>query len=230
MDDKANRKLLARNLRTEGLSYKEIANKIGVSKSVVGHWVRDIDLSGSQIERLKENEKRNRELFGKINKEIKRSKRKNIVEIEQEIQKNVILYHNSLALVGAALYWAEGSKKGFSFSNTDPVMVKLFILWCKNILGTKLSDIKCSISVYLNNKFSYQEIEDYWKELTEIPRENFRKPQINNIPKSSKQTKKNILVYGTIKLTLVKPYRYKARYTALVEKLGKETDFIRTGM
>lgn len=43
---------LARNLRRQGLSYSEIANRLNVAKSSVSVWCRDIQLSKKQIARL----------------------------------------------------------------------------------------------------------------------------------------------------------------------------------
>jgi transposase len=44
---------LARALRREeGASINEIARRVGVSKSSVSHWVRDIELSQAQHEEL----------------------------------------------------------------------------------------------------------------------------------------------------------------------------------
>jgi len=44
----------ARSLRQQGLSYSEIAKRVNVAKSSVSVWCRDVKLSKSQIDRLKQ--------------------------------------------------------------------------------------------------------------------------------------------------------------------------------
>ncbi|MFN8564338.1 MAG: helix-turn-helix domain-containing protein [Anaerolineae bacterium] len=44
----------ARQLRQEGMSVKDIAEQLGVTKSSVSIWVRDVELSGDQKAALRE--------------------------------------------------------------------------------------------------------------------------------------------------------------------------------
>lgn len=37
-------------------------------------------------------------------------------------------------IIGLALYWAEGTKKSWSFENTDPVMLKVFMRWAADYI------------------------------------------------------------------------------------------------
>jgi len=46
----------ARQLRTQGISIITIAKELGVAKSSVRQWVRDIELTPAQIEALKQNQ------------------------------------------------------------------------------------------------------------------------------------------------------------------------------
>ena len=50
-------KLEAQKLRNNGLSVKEIQNKLGVSRSSVSLWIRGIKLTKEQLERLYLNKK-----------------------------------------------------------------------------------------------------------------------------------------------------------------------------
>ena len=47
-------RILARDMRGKGESVKKIAQELGVSKSIVSLWVRDIILSVEQWEKLKQ--------------------------------------------------------------------------------------------------------------------------------------------------------------------------------
>src|SRR3989338_8269755 len=55
-------KELALKLRTEGLSYQEIAQKVPVAKSTISLWVRNVPLTTVQRKRL--NEKHDFRLIG----------------------------------------------------------------------------------------------------------------------------------------------------------------------
>lgn len=50
--DKLREKDLAQELRKKGYSYKEMLNKINVSKSTLSLWCRNIKLTKKQYERL----------------------------------------------------------------------------------------------------------------------------------------------------------------------------------
>jgi transposase len=44
---------MARKLRSEGLSVREIETRLGVARSSVSLWVRDVELSDAQREALR---------------------------------------------------------------------------------------------------------------------------------------------------------------------------------
>ena len=58
------------------------------------------------------------------------------------------LNDESLALTCAALYWAEGAKKDFSFTNSDPEMIKVFIVCIKRLFNVNNEDVRISIRMY----------------------------------------------------------------------------------
>ena len=50
-------RLEAKSLRKKGLSIKVIQQRLGVSRSSVSRWVRDVQLTKTQLEKLYLNEK-----------------------------------------------------------------------------------------------------------------------------------------------------------------------------
>ena len=70
------------------------------------------------------------------------------------------------AVMGASLYWAEGSKSDFSFSNSDPSMIRLFLYILRTIFSVADKDIVISIRIYedLNKKKRLA----FWSETTGI--------------------------------------------------------------
>ncbi len=52
---KTQQKIKARELRRKGVSVKTIATELGVAKSTVSLWVRDIILTVEQLEKIRRN-------------------------------------------------------------------------------------------------------------------------------------------------------------------------------
>ena len=74
MKAKPEKRLLAERLRLEqGLSYGEISERIGVSKSTLSNWLKQIHLAPEQEERIRERMESNQSVFvayaRQINKE-----------------------------------------------------------------------------------------------------------------------------------------------------------------
>src|SRR3989338_4787727 len=97
-------KILAVKLRNKGLSYRAILKKIKVSKSTLSIWLREIELTDEQKNKLLnkmekvryEIAKRKVDMRKKITKEI-------IAKAEKE---TALLKKDPLFFVGLALYWA----------------------------------------------------------------------------------------------------------------------------
>ena len=101
---------IARGLRQEGCSVKEIAEELGVSKSTVSGWVRDIMLTQAQVDRLKNKQKQ----YGAQNKgaQVNRKRAFNKRKLYQEEgRKRALNESTTLHLAGCMLYWAEGSNE-----------------------------------------------------------------------------------------------------------------------
>src|SRR5437868_4690128 len=65
---KTQEKTEARELRKQGLSINDICRRLGVAKSSVSLWVRDIQLTEEQIERLNQEMIRNRQRFSYLSR------------------------------------------------------------------------------------------------------------------------------------------------------------------
>ncbi len=71
----------------------------------------------------------------------------------------------------SALYWAEGSKKDFGLSNTDPELIKIFINGLRQIFG--LTDDQLRISLRLYEDLDREKCLNFWAEVVNIPKEKF---------------------------------------------------------
>lgn len=159
--------------RKSGMSYSEILLRVPVAKSTLSLWLRSVDLSRMQKQRLTEKKlasiRRGSEIWSQMR--IKRTK----IIMDQAISDVEKIKINSvqLWLIGVALYWAEGAKEklykpgqGVSFSNSDPKMVKVFLKWLKESLRISKKNIKLDIYIHDTHKGRYKEVRKYWSEVT----------------------------------------------------------------
>ncbi len=71
----------------------------------------------------------------------------------------------------AMLYWVEGNKKNFVFTNTDGRMIKFYLVILKKYFNINKSDIKIIIRVFEN--LNIKECLKYWSNILELPKEKF---------------------------------------------------------
>jgi hypothetical protein len=193
-----------RRLRREGYTFKEIKEKFPfLAKSTISNWTKDILLTPDQQKRILEKLLKGRLRFTEYNKQrhfnaIKKSQRI-ISEARKEIGK---LTKRDLKLVGTALYWAEGYKKGkdqIEFTNSDPKIIVLMMRFFREIL--KVREDKFRLSLILHPGLNEEEIKEFWSSLTGIPISQFNKSYIKT-PKSSTRKMHNPLYKGTLKIRI----------------------------
>jgi transcriptional regulator with XRE-family HTH domain len=123
----------ARELRGAGLDYEEIAGALGVSKSSVSLWVRDMP----RPPRLSYQETRKRAAEGVRRywaaERPAREARREAVRAEAAADVGVLSARDIL-IAGAIAYWCEGAKRKthrqgetVAFINSDPDLIKLFL-------------------------------------------------------------------------------------------------------
>lgn len=193
-------KFKARDLRKNGLSIKEIEKKLGVSRSSVSIWVRDVSLTTEQIDKLYRN-KRTGALKGsyvaslnKIKKSEELTKRLK-EEGEREVGK---ISKREFFLTGVAMYFAEGDKSGknVAFSNSDPRAIKFMTDWFLSVCKASKNKIRCDL--YIHDNLNEKEAKKYWSELINIPIEQFRKSYI--VKNNKNRLRKVKHIYGVLRV------------------------------
>ena len=125
---------------------------------------------------------------------------------------SAFLSDETVKLLGAAIYWAEGTKKGTTrVTNSDPALILFMVYWLKRVFGIETSSIRAWLNMY-----SQQDEKDliaFWSDLTGIPAKNFGKSYIKP---ESKNYKKNTLYYGTIQISVPKSTDLQYRIQGLV--------------
>ncbi len=207
-----NDKKVVIKLRKKGYSYKQIADKFKIPKSTLSYWLRDIQLSNYAKNKIKERVNKT-----SIEALIKRNKQQTVIAKQRadEIKDNAIketrkLISKKLFLIGIALYWAEGYKKGayeskwksVDFANSDPEMIKVMMRFFREIC--KVKDEKIKLQIIAHKNIRKKKAISFWKNITGIPEQQFFKitKPTNNKNNNTRKRKSNTLPYGTVHIRI----------------------------
>lgn len=192
-------KIQATGLRKQGLSYNEIRRKINVAKSTLSVWLKTIPLKAEYRKRLYTKQIQILSLGSQSQKERRaREVEKIINEAGKEIDFPISL--ETYRLMGACLYWAEGSKgKMCNFTNSDPHLILFMVRWVESIFKIPVRDLGARLNIYPQQ--NEKKIKKFWSDLTGIPVKNFGKSYVKPL---SKGYKKNNLYYGTMRIEIPK--------------------------
>ncbi|HUN10443.1 MAG TPA: hypothetical protein PLQ56_27830 [Aggregatilineales bacterium] len=209
----------ARSLRRQGYSIKQICQQLGVAKSSVSLWVRDIPLTEAQLANLKQ---RHPIFHGQhAGSQAIAAKHRALREQYQQEGRIKAREGDMLHQAGCMLYWAEGTKSRhqLSFTNSDPEMHRFYMRFLRNCLTVKNEQISLYIHCYTDNNLSLDEITTYWLLLLELPESCLRTPQVNPRPTSSQQ-KGRKLYYGVCTVCVLSTRLVQQVYGAIQEYAG----------
>jgi transcriptional regulator with XRE-family HTH domain len=157
-----------RRLRKQGFSLNEISKQVGVSKGSVSLWVRDINLTNEQKEKLQLKDKayiNHSETFRKRRKEYQYQGRQKSKELD------------SLYAFGCALFWGEGTKRKnyVTITNSDEKLLIFFVNFLKKYFNINPESFGIYIQYYEGNGLSLEDINLYWCNLLNLPQKCIRK-------------------------------------------------------
>jgi Homeodomain-like domain len=155
----------ARALRAKGYTLAQIAAKLGVSKSSVSVWVRDVPFTPSP----------RRHGPHRRPHPAQEAKLRQIEELNRKgVQRIGTLSDGEYLVAGIALYAGEGAKDDgtVQFSNTDPTMIGLFCAWLRHFFAIDESRLRAR--VYLHQGLDLEMADAFWSDVTGIPRDQFR--------------------------------------------------------
>jgi len=212
---------LARELRMQGWSYKQIAEEIGVSKGSVHNWCKDIKLTPEQKAANKERQIKR----GKNNKGAQTNRKKALIERReyQNAGRMKARQGSHLHMIGCMLYWAEGAKyrrNNLIFANSDVKMIQVFAHFLREELNVQDDGIKVKVHCHTTNPDEIEAIENYWLNLLQLPRDNLNTTQI---VKSSGKSR-NRLQYGVCTITVNNTEILQHIFGAIQEYGGFEND------
>lgn len=157
----------ARELRAFGWTMPDIAEKLGVSKSSVSLWVRDVPFTPSK----RRYGPRHRPHPGQ------RLKAEQIAALDLEgIARVGVLNEQAFLAAGIALYAGEGSKGDgkVCFANSDARIMKFFCEWLRTFFA--LDESRLRMRLYLHQGLDLDAATAFWSEITGVPTEQFGKP------------------------------------------------------
>jgi hypothetical protein len=179
-----NSKPEAVRLRTQGKSLPYINTTLGIPKSTLSNWFKDIKLTEKQKETLNNNWKKALiDARSKATLWHNNEKRKRLLTAEQEglslLQKIDIhnIYTTELAL--ALLYLGEGTKRQneTAMGSSDPVILKFFVACLRRIYMVPEEKIRCEL--HLRADQDPDTLRTYWAKELNISEDNFNKPYLD---------------------------------------------------
>ena len=159
----------ARELRSEGRTYDEIEEALGVSRGSISLWVRDLPRPVPKY---------NRQELARRAAEMRWEPLRQAADEERRSTKAAAaaaigeLSDRELFLTGVALYWAEGSKdkeydrrERVTLINSDPGVILVYLSWLA-LVGVDPSRIQ--FRLHIHESADVARAERYWADLVGI--------------------------------------------------------------
>ena len=171
----------ARELRLQGLDYEEIVAQLGVSKSSVSLWVRDLPRPRrvTPEECAKRTSERMRR-YWTAERPVRAARR--AAASAAAAASIGDLTGREILIAGAVAYWCEGAKNKphrradrVTFANSDPELISFFLLFL-DTAGIPRSDLAFQLQIH--ETADVAAAERFWLILTEARAEQFRKTSL----------------------------------------------------
>lgn len=187
----------ARQLRKNGWSYAIISERIGVAKSTLSTWLKDLPyLPNAQVKKrmktgpLKVGKRRHAQKIQLLSAISSKA--------EQELGK---LSPRDLRMLGIGLYIGEGSKsfEQVQLINADPRVLGLAIQWFTQVCQIPKEHFRLTMYLYPDN--SEMKARAYWANKLDVPQSQFLKTSIDRRQGKSKKSNGK-LPFGTLRLSV----------------------------
>lgn len=173
-------------LRSQGHSVPEISATLHVPKTTVFHHTRNVQMLPEFVS----------EWVGKRGGSKKKKLKLEKAAFEEGKQLIGTLTSKERMLFIAALYWAEGSKRDFGLSNTDPELIRAFIQGLREDFNVDETRFRVSIRIF--EDLDKDTCVQFWSKVVNIPQEKFLKVDILSGKKTGK------LAYGMCRVRVIK--------------------------
>jgi hypothetical protein len=167
-------------MREEGRSYREIRDVVGVSKSTLSLWLRDVPLSDEQQRALASRgpaATRRHSQAARANA----TRRRSSVQAQARAQ-IAHMSESEVFVAGVVAYWAEGSKnkpwrfgQGTVFINSDPGMIQLFLHWLQ-LIGIRRERLQFRLTIHESGDIP--QALAYWSKVVDAAPASFGRIQV----------------------------------------------------
>lgn len=157
----------ARELRAAGWTMPDIARELGVSRSSVSLWTRDVPVEMGP----------RRVRYGPRPNRLRDARLAEIATMDAAgVDRLGLLSDQAFLAAGAALYAGEGAKTDGSvvFANSDSRMVAFFCAWLRRYF--EVDESRLRVSVYLHQGLDLEAATSFWSLVTTVPPDQFTKP------------------------------------------------------
>ncbi len=165
----------ARELRAQAWTLADIAEELGVSKSSVSIWVRDVEFEGEPRSRSV-----GRARYGARRRgpnALQRRKQREIAELIAEGRERIgMLSERDFLIAGVAVYAGEGGKteNEVNLPNSDPRFLFLFAEWLRHFFD--IDETRLRVRLYLHEELDLDAATAFWSEVTGVPSSQFTRP------------------------------------------------------
>lgn len=171
-------------MRKRGAALRDIEKRLGIRKSTLHYWFRDIRLSDHHVQALKKraDDALIKARIGAVkwHNAQKALRMKLAADDGARSLANIDFTNDAIAeLALAILYLGEGMKKSVvtAMGNSDPLILKFFVAMLHRLYKVPVHDMKCEIHIRADQ--DPQKIKRYWSRILGIPASNFGKPSID---------------------------------------------------
>lgn len=191
-----------KKLRVKGFSINELVEKLSIPKTTVWHHVHDIEVSPEGVLRIKTRQ------GGSVER-----KERDTKEAWQYSQRLLGGANRDLCIAAAMLYWGEGSKKVCEFINSDGRMIKIYLLFLRNVLKISEKFIKPTMRIYTG--MDRRDCLNYWVKVVGISEDKF-------IVRYNDGSTKGRTKYGMCRITVRKGSKTLKLMHSLMDRLFNE--------
>lgn len=177
-------------LRQKGMSIRDIEVKLGIPRSTLSGWLKNIQIAKQHQEILYQNWL-NALVLARTKAVIwhNAQKQARLAVAEKEAQEvlHKINFNNreTIELALALLYLGEGAKKSLktALGNSDPLILRFFVRALNKIYGITPEQIRCEL--HLRADQDPTAMKKYWAEQLNLPLSSFRKASLDQRTKGT---------------------------------------------
>lgn len=156
----------ARGLRSQAWTLADIASELGVAKSSVSRWVRDVEFAPNP-RRTARNRPPNK---------LQRAKAAEIERFQCEGRERFASVSKAeFFTAGLGLYAGDGAKRGTTvqFSNSNPALVGFYCRWLRTFFD--INEARLRVQLYLHAGLDLDAASTHWSNVTGIDTGQFQK-------------------------------------------------------